>query len=59
MKVTLNRINEDYLLEGKGHNNISVLIDNKTNKEINMIEKNNTMNFKMTFDERWVPFNFN
>jgi len=24
-----------------------------------MIEKNNTMNVKMTFDERWVPFNFN
>ena len=34
MKVTLNRINEDYLLEGKGDNNISVLIDNKTNDEV-------------------------
>ncbi|HAT63955.1 MAG TPA: disulfide bond formation regulator [Flavobacteriaceae bacterium] len=34
MKVTLNRINEDYLLEGKGENNISVLIDNKTNDEV-------------------------
>ena len=34
MKVTLNRINEDYLLEGKGDNNISVLIDNKTNNEV-------------------------
>ena len=31
MKVTLNRINEDYLFEGKGPNNVSVLIDNKTN----------------------------
>jgi putative redox protein len=31
MKVTLDRINEDYLFEGKGDNNVSVLIDNKTN----------------------------
>jgi len=30
MKVTLNRINEDYLFEAKGDNNVSVLIDNKT-----------------------------
>ena len=30
MKVTLNRINQDYLFEGKGPNNVSVLIDNKT-----------------------------
>ena len=35
MKVTLNRIDEDYLLEGKGDNNISVLIDNKTNDKVN------------------------
>jgi putative redox protein len=31
MKVTLNRINEDYLFEAKGANDVSVLIDNKTN----------------------------
>jgi|TARA_R110002110_G_scaffold375640_2_gene585388 putative redox protein len=30
MKVTLNRINEDYLFEAKGANDVSVLIDNKT-----------------------------
>ncbi|MEZ4858564.1 MAG: OsmC family protein [Flavobacteriaceae bacterium] len=34
MKVTLNRINNDYLLEGKGDNNISVLIDNKTEEGV-------------------------
>lgn len=31
MKVTLNRINDDYLFEGKGDNKVAVLIDNKTN----------------------------
>jgi putative redox protein len=31
MKVTLNRINEDYLFEAKGANDVPVLIDNKTN----------------------------
>ncbi len=31
MKVTLNRINEDFLFEAKGANDVSVLIDNKTN----------------------------
>jgi len=31
MKVILNRINDDYLFEAKGGNNVSVLIDNKTN----------------------------
>ena len=31
MKVKLNRINEDFLFEGKGANDVSVLIDNKTN----------------------------
>jgi putative redox protein len=30
MKVTLNRINENYLFEAIGANNIPVLIDNKT-----------------------------
>lgn len=34
MKVSLNRINEDYLIEGKGDNNISVLIDNKTEEGV-------------------------
>lgn len=34
MKVTLNRINEDYLLEAKGGNNVSVFIDNKTDDEV-------------------------
>ena len=31
MKVTLNRINQDFLFEGKGANDVAVLIDNKTN----------------------------
>ena len=31
MKVILNRINDDYLFEAKGANDVSVLIDNKTN----------------------------
>ncbi|MEZ4778541.1 MAG: OsmC family protein [Flavobacteriaceae bacterium] len=31
MKVTLTRINSDYLLEGQGDNKVSVFIDNKTN----------------------------
>ncbi len=30
MKVTLNRINENYLFEAKGPNDVSVFIDNKT-----------------------------
>ena len=30
MKVTLNRINDDYLLDAKGPNGVSVRIDNKT-----------------------------
>lgn len=30
MKVTLNRLNENYLFEGIGANNVAVLIDNKT-----------------------------
>lgn len=30
MKITLDRINEDFLFEGKGPNNVSVFIDNKT-----------------------------
>jgi putative redox protein len=34
MKVTLDRINDDYLLEAKGPNNITVLIDNKTEQEV-------------------------
>lgn len=34
MVVTLNRINDDYLLEGQGDNKISVLIDNKTNNQV-------------------------
>ena len=34
MKVILNRINDDYLFEAKGDNNVSVLIDNKTNDEV-------------------------
>ncbi len=34
MKVTLDRINDDYLIEAKGPNNISVLIDNKTEQEV-------------------------
>lgn len=34
MKVTLERINHDYLLEAKGPNNISVFIDNKTEAEV-------------------------
>ena len=34
MKVTLDRINDDYLFEGKGPNNVSVLIDNKTEEEV-------------------------
>lgn len=34
MKVTLNRINEDYLFEAKGANDVSVFIDNKTNDEV-------------------------
>jgi len=34
MKVTLNRINEDYLFDAKGANDVSVLIDNKTNDEV-------------------------
>jgi len=35
MKVTLNRINQDYLFEAKGDNNITVHIDNKTNDVVN------------------------
>jgi putative redox protein len=35
MKVTLNRINDDYLFEAKGPNNISVSIDNKSNDVVN------------------------
>ncbi|PKA82403.1 putative redox protein [Ulvibacter sp. MAR_2010_11] len=31
MKVTLNRINDDYLFEAIGANDVPVLIDNKTN----------------------------
>jgi putative redox protein len=34
MKVTLNRINDDYLMDAKGPNNVSVLIDNKTEDEV-------------------------
>ena len=34
MKVTLNRINDDYLFEAKGPNNFNVLIDNKTNEVV-------------------------
>ena len=30
MKVILNRLNDDYLFEAKGANEVSVLIDNKT-----------------------------
>jgi putative redox protein len=30
MKVILNRISDDYLFEAKGGNNVSVLIDNKS-----------------------------
>ncbi|OAB76027.1 OsmC family protein [Cochleicola gelatinilyticus] len=30
MKVTLNRLNQDYLFEAKGPNNVAVSIDNKT-----------------------------
>jgi putative redox protein len=30
MKVILNRINDDYLFEAKGANDVAVLIDNKT-----------------------------
>lgn len=31
MKVIFNRINDDYLFEGKGDNKVVVLIDNKIN----------------------------
>lgn len=34
MKVTLDRINDDFLFEAKGANNVSVFIDNKTNDEV-------------------------
>jgi len=34
MNVTLNRINDDYLFEAKGANNIAVLIDNKTGDSV-------------------------
>jgi len=34
MKVSLERINNDYLFEGKGPNNISVAIDSKINDEV-------------------------
>lgn len=34
MKVTLDRVNNDYLLEAKGPNNVSVFIDNKTEAEV-------------------------
>ncbi|MCB0456568.1 MAG: OsmC family protein [Flavobacteriaceae bacterium] len=34
MKVSLNRINNEYLLEGQGDNKISVFIDNKTSNEV-------------------------
>ena len=34
MKVTLNRINNDYLLEGKGDTKVAVFIDNKTHDEV-------------------------
>ena len=32
MKVILNRLNDDYLFEAKGANEVSVLIDNKTDE---------------------------
>lgn len=35
MKVTLNRINDEYLFEGTGDNKVSVFIDNKTNDKVN------------------------
>jgi putative redox protein len=34
MKVTLDRINDDFLFEAKGANNVSVFIDNKTNEVV-------------------------
>lgn len=34
MKVTLERINDNYLFEGKGPNNVPVLIDNKTDEGV-------------------------
>ena len=34
MKVTLNRLNDDFLFEGQGPNGIPVAIDNKGNDEI-------------------------
>jgi len=34
MKVTLDRINKDFLFEAKGGNNVSVFIDNKTNEVV-------------------------
>jgi len=35
MKVTLDRINENYLFEAKGPNEVSILIDNKTDGVVN------------------------
>lgn len=35
MKVTLNRINDDFLFEAVGANNVPVLIDNKTDGIVN------------------------
>ncbi len=34
MKVTLDRINDDFLFEGKGPNNVTVLIDNKSEETV-------------------------
>lgn len=34
MKVTLDRLNDDYLFEAKGNNNVAVHIDSKTNDEV-------------------------
>lgn len=34
MKVTLKRINDDYLFDAKGPNEVSVLIDNKTGNTV-------------------------
>lgn len=34
MNVTLNRVNADYLLEAKGGNDISVMIDNKSGEQV-------------------------
>lgn len=34
MKVTINRINDDYLLEAKGASDVPVYVDNKTTEEV-------------------------